>query len=57
MQKYYFGVFSKGKLVFQIGNSVYCSDIAAQVFVAILDTLNVELPENHYFACDYYGRQ
>ena len=55
MNNFIFGVFSKGKLVFQIGLPIYCSHNTAALIVGILDLAKDSLSSEHYFACDYYS--
>jgi len=53
--KFIFGVFTQGKLIFQIGQMIKCSYNVAALIVGILDLAKDNLLPNHYFACDFYN--
>lgn len=48
-----FGIFTKGSLVFQIGQPIKCNHITATIIVGILDLAKGNLLPGHYFACDF----
>jgi hypothetical protein len=49
---FFFGVFSKGRLLFSLGRTT-CTHTHAAIIVGILDLAKDALLPDTYFACDY----